>query len=321
MNFSHRKKNLLFQPCNMAAVQNLYIVTSKIMIPLGNSCLEITLGSEVGRKEAWQHGDWLCLGEFRSLRCVSALVYVPPSPNDLLHLRKQKGLKSSTFCTINHGFRGSVVTLLRNRVNFGRHLGFLAHCRKTFLTSSLAYYPNSVAGFRLLRLISCGYISPNLGSAHNCNKNLFSVCRRRVANNHRAIRCNLCLCWCHIECGKVTATEYTKLASSNTSFSWNCSGCITTVPDPVTSILNESSDNVNIVHVQSTPSQNSSPSSCQLPTSSAHIKDTSGLKGMIINSNGLKGPSRLFEFHVLDFHKPDSIFGCESKFDCEVPPY
>ena len=79
--------------------------------------------------------------EFRSLRCISALVYVPAAS-----------------------------------------------------TSSLAYYPNSVAGFRLLRLLSCGYISPNPGPAPNCNKNVFSVCRRRVAHNHRAIPCDLCLC-------------------------------------------------------------------------------------------------------------------------------
>ena len=95
-----------------------------------------------------------------------------------------------------------------------------------------------------------------------------------------------------------------------------------TVPDPVTSTLSESSDNINIVHVQSTPSPNSSPTSCQLPTSSAHIKGTSGLKGMIINCNSLKGPSRFSEFQVpLDFYKPDIIFGCESKLDCEVPTY
>ncbi|XP_068723904.1 uncharacterized protein [Montipora capricornis] len=43
---------------------------------------------------------------------------------------------------------------------------------------------------------------------------------------------------------------------------------------------------------------------------------------MIINCNGLKGPSRFSEFQVLlDFHKPDIIFGCESKLDCEVPTY
>ena len=189
-----------------------------------------------------------CVFVSSPLHIIFLLLHMcPPRLNDSIHLRKQKGLKSSTFCTINHGFRGSVVTLLRNQLNFGCHLGFLVHRRKTFLTASLAYYPNSDEGFRLLQLLSCGDISPNPGPALNCNKNLRSVCRRSVAHNHRAIQCDLCLCWCHIKCGKVTPTEYTKLASSTTSFSWNCPACITTVPDPVTSILSESSDNINIV--------------------------------------------------------------------------
>ena len=50
-------------------------------------------------------------------------------------------------------------------------------------------------------------------------------------------------------------TEYTKLASSTTSFSWNCPVCITPVPDPVTNIWNEFSDNINIVYVH-TPNAN-----------------------------------------------------------------
>ena len=101
-----------------------------------------------------------------ALYVVFLLSYTCPlRPNDSLQLLKHEGLKSSTFCAINHGFRGSVAALLRNRVNFNRHLGFLAHRRRTFLTSRLAYYPNSVAGFRLLRLLSCGDISPNPGPA------------------------------------------------------------------------------------------------------------------------------------------------------------
>ena len=228
-----------------------------------------------------------------ALYLVFLLSYTCPlRPNDSLQLLKYEGLKSSTFCAINHGFRGSVAALLRNRVNFDRHLGFLAHRRRTFLTSRLAYYPNSVARFRLLRFLFCGDISPNPGPAI-CNKNLCSVCRRSVAHNHRAIKFDLCLCWCHIKCGKVTPTEYTKLASSTTSFSWNCPACITTVPDPVTNILNESSDNINIVHVHPSPPPNSSLRSCQLPTSSGHIKDNSSLKGMIVNCNGLKSISFL----------------------------
>ena len=122
------------------------------------------------------------------------LMSARPRPNDSLNHLKEKGLKSSTFCTVIHGFRDSVVTLLRNRVNLCHHLGYLAHRRKTFLASSLACYPNWVAGFRLISLLSCGDVSPNPGPTPNCNKNLCSVCRRSVAHNHRAIQCDVCLC-------------------------------------------------------------------------------------------------------------------------------
>ena len=169
--------------------------------------------------------------------------------------------------------------------------------RRTFLASRLAYYPNSVAGFRLIRLLSCGDISPNLGPAPNCDKYVCSVCCRSVAHNHRAIQCDVCLCWCHIKCAKVTPAEYSKLSSLT-----------------VTSILYESSDSINIVHVQPTPSPNYL-STCQLPAPQ-DTKVPSGLKGRIINCNGLKGPSRFTEFLVLlDFHKPDIIVGSESKLD------
>ena len=238
---------------------------------------------------------------------VFLLSYVcSPRPNDLLHHLKEKGLKSSTFCTVIHGFRDSVVTLLRNRVNFFRHLGYLAHRRKTFLSSSLAHYPNSVAGFRLIRLLFCGDISPNPGPAPNCNKKLRSVCRRSVAHNHRAIQCHVCLCWCHIKCGKVTPAEYTKLAPFTVSFPWSCPACVTSsknlpfadIRNPSSdldlssdgdkSILNESSDNINIVHVQSTPSPNSSLSTCQLPAPPTHTKVSSGWKGWLSIATALR---------------------------------
>ena len=54
-----------------------------------------------------------CVVVSPALYIVFLLLYIcPPRLNDSIHFRKQKGLKSSTFCTINHGFRGSVVTLL-----------------------------------------------------------------------------------------------------------------------------------------------------------------------------------------------------------------
>ena len=141
-------------------------------------------------------------GGYVFLNCVLFIVFLlsyfcSPSSKDSLHHLKEKGLRSSTFCTVIHGFRDSVVTLLRNRVSLCRHLGYLAHRRKTFLASSLAYYPNSFAGFRLL---SCGDISPNPGPAPNCNKHLRSVCPQECRTyNHRAIQCDICFYWSHIK--------------------------------------------------------------------------------------------------------------------------
>ena len=95
----------------------------------------------------------------------------------------------------------------------------------------------------------------------------------------------------------VTPAEYTKLASLTVSFPWSCPTCVTTsknlpfsdIRNPSsdldlsshadTSILNESSDNINIVHVQPTPSPISSLSTCQLPAPPTHTKVSSGLKG------------------------------------------
>ena len=70
-----------------------------------------------------------------------------------------------------------------------------------------------VSGWRLL---SCGDISSNPGPALNCNK--FSVCRRSVAHNHRAIQCDLCLCWCHIKCGKDTRRILVEFLSNQLGF-------------------------------------------------------------------------------------------------------
>ena len=147
--------------------------------------------------------------------------------------------------TVIHGFRCSVVTLLRIRVNFCLLLGFLAHRLTTFLASSLACYPNSVVGFRLVRLLSWGDISANPVPAPNCDKNLCSVCWPS-----RDWSCSVCV---------ITT-------SKNLPFSdiRNPSSGLDRSSDADTSILNESSDNINIIHVLPTPSPNSNLSTCQL---------------------------------------------------------
>ena len=107
-----------------------------------------------------------------------------------------------------------------------RHLGFIRPRRRAYFSARMKYYPNTVASLRLARLIIAGDISPNPGPKHaeagtiKCNN-----CSRKIAVNHRAIRCESCRMWFHIKCGGVTAKEFTLLQTGGTR-SWDCKKCI-----------------------------------------------------------------------------------------------
>ena len=52
------------------------------------------------------------------------------------------------------------------------------------------------------------------------------TCSKPVANNHRAIRCDLCSLWVHIKCNFTSVEEYNRLIDHNSS--WTCHKCIST---------------------------------------------------------------------------------------------
>ncbi|CAH3140957.1 unnamed protein product, partial [Porites evermanni] len=83
------------------------------------------------------------------------------------------------------------------------------------------------------------------------------------------------------------------------------------------SILNVSTDNFDIVSTHST--LNSTSPSLQTTAIPNICRRTTGLKGMVINCNGLKGTYHCTEFQAL--HKPDIVLGCNSKLHKAVPTY
>ena len=96
--------------------------TSSIHTPPNNKTMSRTNGTHDQGSAVGMAAE--CVFLSRVLYIVFLLSYVCSlRPNDLLHHLKEKGLNSSTFCTVIHCFRDSVVTVLRNRVNFSRHLG------------------------------------------------------------------------------------------------------------------------------------------------------------------------------------------------------
>eukprot|EP00111_Clytia_hemisphaerica_P021280 TCONS_00062636-protein len=52
------------------------------------------------------------------------------------------------------------------------------------------------------------------------------ICKKPVAKNHRAIQCDNCSYWVHIKCNNTTDNDYTKLISSDET--WSCLKCIQT---------------------------------------------------------------------------------------------
>jgi len=73
---------------------------------------------------------------------------------------------------------------------------------RKFLSARISFCPNSQSCFNLSRLIVSGDIFPNPGSTATVNISAkCAVCKRRVANTHRAVNCDSCSKWCHIKCG------------------------------------------------------------------------------------------------------------------------
>ena len=55
-------------------------------------------------------------------------------------------------------------------------------------------------------------------------KSPYGICHKSVANNHRAIQCDICQAWIHIKCNCISPREYELLNESTEN--WFCINCI-----------------------------------------------------------------------------------------------
>ena len=80
-----------------------------------------------------------------------------------------------------------------------RHL--VNRCHTKYTKSRFHYYSNSVASFNFELLRLSGDISRNPGPES------YTVCRKVVAKNHRAVSCSSCSQRIHIKCGGISPKE------------------------------------------------------------------------------------------------------------------
>ena len=178
--------------------------------------------------------------------------------------------------------------------------------------------------FIFLSIILSGQVESNPGPVqYPCG-----VCENSVHDSHQAILCDGCDMWFHTSCSGVSTDEYQDLLNFS-DFSWNCILCNSinfhsalhsvgldnlSTPNSFSNLdaeIGEFSDFVPVF--QSSPRDHSSRPYKAKP----HV-----LKAMAVNCNSLVSPDKRAQFHAhVEAHKPDIIFGSESKLDSSIPTY
>ena len=177
-----------------------------------------------------------------------------------------------------------------------RHLASATRGRR-YLNSRVRYYANSDNSFQQIRLFRSGDVSLNPGpNIHKC-----SICARTVARNHRALSCDSCTLWCHINCGNVNPRQY-KLMQLADDICWTCPRCLlSTLPFADVSnieLVNHFST-INSTQTTETMAQllHFSSSSSTLSTCSSKPASGSGkLRCLLANARSLK--NKLLDFQA-----------------------
>ena len=166
-------------------------------------------------------------------------------------------------------------------------------------------------------------VTPNQSSTFSTNY-LCGICQKKVNDSHHALLCDKCELCFHTDCLEFSVSNYSSLLNI-TSFIWVCTDCgysnyshRTVNLNPILSctnsysILTNCSDDDNDLpnnrFFASTPAKNKTNIDKAPPIFYSKVKK---VKIMIINCNGVKGPSKQAAFlATLDLHKPDIVLGC-----------
>ncbi len=191
---------------------------------------------------------------------------------------------------------------------------------------------NSSRKLVLLQLILSGVnlVNPGPSLQYPCGN-----CGEEVLDEHSGVACDICNKWYHCRCMGISDSLYSRLCSqSNLSWICDCGGNNITKSDSLLTSLFR-------IEVSNTFSQLDSittdhddtvsfppdfqPKFTSSPNKPPHFRKRTKVRkllGMQINCNGLKGDDCKTRFvAAVEQHKPDVIFGCESKLDEGTPTY
>ena len=121
----------------------------------------------------------------------------------------------------------NAITFVERSHSIGVHPFMISQVRQLAYQYQLKRRNRNSRAVIVLLLLLSGDVELNTGPV----KFPCKICRRAVAINHRAVRCDNenCHQWVYIKCGKVTPDEYENIKASasptKTPVVWFCSGC------------------------------------------------------------------------------------------------
>ena len=226
---------------------------------------------------------------------------------------------------ISAGWINKVRLLLVGRVSF---VAETRHSRSAILNPYDVHPGLLKLLCKLLLLGGDVMLNPGPNWKFPCGK-----CEKPVKSNQKGIMCDFCDRWYHPRCCSVSDTMFVELA--NSSCIWICNDCgvanysssLFDSQDPV-SCENSFSQLTDIstyttLSCTGSCSESSRPISESLPHTSTPTKSKQNsykLKCMEINCNSIVSTERAAIFKAnVELHKPDVIFGCESKLSPDIP--
>ena len=169
-------------------------------------------------------------------------------------------------------------------------------------------------------LLQSGDIQVNPGPPkHPCG-----LCNKAVQSNQKAIECEECFRWFHINCTAMSTQSYDNFGHDS-NLVWICNFCAFPNFSAIL-LLNNLDSFASNNSYQSLESDNSSTKSAPDPYYSSPMgpplqtsspiarspkQKRKKLKAISLNCNGIKGMTKKVAFQALiDLHKPDIVLGC-----------
>lgn len=272
-------------------------------------------------------------------------VYKSLCPCTCMHTVRHTNSKPRTHTVVNGPGNGHIYSSNNHTISFSHSHQYdklslpiaIRAAQKTSLCTSVWDFGSNHTHHLFMVILLSGQVETNPGPTNSVDYPC-GICQSEVEENDNALLCDTCNLWCHTNCCGMSNQNYDLLCNKSKSFSWICFQCgcpnfnsslfatasfeMSNPFSTLSSDFEESNNTGTSTQTQPLTSTPTRPNSANQSNFKPPKNRKTGLKGMVINCNGLKSSAKQAAFRAsVEYHRPDIIMGCESKIDNKMHTY